>query len=102
MLANLGPAAPESQHQVGPGMDRREVRYPDVLEQSKDREFALLVDQSVVAEYREIEQQGQLTRIERTSSFLRMASTTSWPEVTWPNTVCLPSRWRWGEWQMKN
>src|SRR6266566_429822 len=42
------------------------------------------------------------TRIEVTSSFPLMALTTSIPLVTCPNTVCTPSRCRWGEWQMKN
>jgi hypothetical protein len=33
---------------------------------------------------------------------LRILSTTSIPEITWPNTVCLRSRCDWGLWQMKN
>ena len=32
----------------------------------------------------------------------RIAFTTSCPFTTLPNTVCLPSRWGWGEWVMKN
>ena len=35
-------------------------------------------------------------------SFFRIAFTTSMPSRTWPKTVCFPSRWGWGEWQMKN
>src|SRR5205823_13830967 len=45
---------------------------------------------------------NHVTRIDFTSSFCAIAFTTSMPLVTCPNTVWTPSRWRCGEWQMKN
>ena len=94
--ADLGAAAADPEHQVGARVNARELRHPDVLKQAKDGQLALLIDQGVVGEDREVEQQAQLTRIEVISSFFRIAFTTSMPEVTWPNTVCTPSRCDWG------
>src|SRR5207249_8258848 len=45
---------------------------------------------------------GHVTRIDLTSSFCAILLTTSMPLVTCPKTVWTPSRWRCGEWQMKN
>jgi hypothetical protein len=50
-------------------MNRGEIGDPDVLKDSQDGELALLVDEGVVGENREIESQAQLTRIDSTTSF---------------------------------
>ncbi len=91
------PAPANPEHQMGPRVDRGEASHPHVLEDAKDRELALLIDQGVISQDREIDLQGQATRIEVTTSFRSIRSTTSIPCVTWPNTVCSPSRCRCGE-----
>jgi hypothetical protein len=48
-----------------------------MLEQTEDGELALLVYQGVVGQDREVEKQGQATRMDVISSFLRIAFTTS-------------------------
>lgn len=62
---------------MGARVHRREARHPDVLKQPKDRELALLIDQRVIREDREIELQTQLTRTELITSPWRIALTTS-------------------------
>jgi hypothetical protein len=57
MLADLGPAPAHPEHQVRARMDGGEGGDPDVLEQAQDRKLALLVDQGVIGEDREIEKQ---------------------------------------------
>lgn len=54
---DLGPPSPHPEHEVGSGMHRGELRHPHVLEESEHRQLALLVDQRVVGQDREIEQQ---------------------------------------------
>jgi hypothetical protein len=102
MRADLGTPPAHPEHQVGARMHGGELRDPDVLEEAEDRELAVLVDQRVIREDREIEQQGQATRMDVMRSFLRIALTTSMPLVTCPKTVCTLSRCACGEWQMKN
>jgi hypothetical protein len=50
-----------------------------VLENAEDAELALLVDEGVVGDEREVEMQGQATRIEVITSFCLMLLTTSIP-----------------------
>jgi hypothetical protein len=52
---DLGAPAPHSKHQVGPRVYRGEIGEPDVLKHAKHAEFALLVDQGVVGDDREVE-----------------------------------------------
>jgi hypothetical protein len=55
VLADLGPLAFHPEHQVGAGMHRREAGHPDVLEQPQHGQLALLVNQRVIGQDREIE-----------------------------------------------
>ena len=48
-------ANPEDE--VGAGVDRGEIRQPDVLEHAQHTELALLVDQGVVGHYGKVEMQ---------------------------------------------
>jgi hypothetical protein len=82
VLPDFGPTPSDPENQVRPRMHRRERRNPDVLEQAEDRELALLVDEGVIGENREVENQGQDTRMDVTRSPLRIAPTTSIPWVT--------------------
>jgi hypothetical protein len=49
------PSYPEDQ--VGPGVNGWEVGEPDMLKDAEDAELALLIDQSVIGDYGEIEMQ---------------------------------------------
>jgi hypothetical protein len=49
------PAYPE--HEVGPGIDGGKIGEPDVLEHAQHAELALLVDQGIIGDDREIEVQ---------------------------------------------
>ena len=60
MLSDLRATAAYPEDQVGPRMHRRKPRYPDVLEQTQDGELALLVDQGIVGENREVENQVRI------------------------------------------
>jgi hypothetical protein len=55
--ADLGAPAADPQHQVGARVHRREVREPDVLKHTEHAKLALLIDQGVVRNDREIEMQ---------------------------------------------
>jgi hypothetical protein len=57
MHADLGPAAANSENQMGTGVDRGKVRQPDVLEHAQHAEFALLVNQGVVSDNGKVEVQ---------------------------------------------
>ena len=78
-------------------MDGGKLGHPDVLKDAQDAELALLIDQGIVGEDREVDLHRHETRIELITSSLRIALTTSIPSVTCPNTVCLRSRCDWGE-----
>jgi hypothetical protein len=56
--ADLGAAAAHPEHEVRPGVHRREIRQPDVLEHAEHAELALLIDQGIVGDNSEIEVQG--------------------------------------------
>ena len=56
--ADLGAPAPDPEHEVGPGVDRREVREPYVLKHAEHAELALLIDEGVIGDHGEIEVQG--------------------------------------------
>jgi hypothetical protein len=56
--ADLGAAPPDPEHQMGAGIHRGKVRQPDVLKHAEHAELALLIDQGIVGDYREIEVQG--------------------------------------------
>ena len=58
MNTNLGAPPPNPEHQVSPGIYRREIGEPDVLKHAEHAEFALLIDQGVVRDDREVEVQG--------------------------------------------
>ena len=58
MRSDFGAAPPDSEHQVGSGMNGRKRGHPHVLEQSQNGELALLIDKGVVGEDGEIEVQG--------------------------------------------
>jgi hypothetical protein len=58
MNADLGAAPPNPKHQVCPGIHRREIGEPDVLKHAEHAELALLIDQGVVRDDREVEVQG--------------------------------------------
>jgi hypothetical protein len=55
---NLGAPPPNPEHQVSAGIYRREVGEPDVLKHAEHAELALLIDQGVVRDDREVEVQG--------------------------------------------
>jgi hypothetical protein len=54
---DLGPPPAHPEDQVRARMQGRELRYPDVLEEAEDRKLAVLVDQGVIGEDREVEEQ---------------------------------------------
>jgi len=58
MNANFGAPSPNPEHQVSPGIYRREIGEPDVLKHAEHAELALLVDQGVVRDDCEVEVQG--------------------------------------------
>jgi hypothetical protein len=58
MNADLGAPPPNPEHQVSPGIYRREIGEPDVLKHAKHAELALLINQGVVRDDREVEVQG--------------------------------------------
>src|SRR3989442_8604658 len=55
MLADLGPLALETQHEVQPRVHRRELLDPDVLEDAEHGELARLIDERVVRDDGEVE-----------------------------------------------
>jgi hypothetical protein len=58
MNPNLGAPPPDPEHKVRPGIYRGEVGQPDVLKHAEHAELALLIDQGVVRDDREVEVQG--------------------------------------------
>lgn len=58
MNSDLGSPSADSEHQVSARIDRRKVGEPDVLKHAEHAELALLIDQGVVGDNREIEVQG--------------------------------------------
>ena len=58
MNTDLGASPPNPEHQVSPGIYRREIGEPDVLKHAEHAELALLVDQGVVRDDCEVEVQG--------------------------------------------
>jgi hypothetical protein len=58
MNPNLGAPPPDPEHKVSPGIYRGEVGQPDVLKHAEHAELALLIDQGVVRDDREVEVQG--------------------------------------------
>jgi hypothetical protein len=68
VIAELGTPAAKVQHEMRPGVHGRELLHGDVSPQSQHRKLAVLVEDGVVAEEREIDARGQLTRIERIAS----------------------------------
>jgi hypothetical protein len=58
MNPNLGAPPPNPEHQVSPGIYRREIGEPDVLKHAEHAELALLVDQGVVRDDCEVEVQS--------------------------------------------
>jgi len=55
---DLGASAANPEHQVGARIDGGKVGEPDVLKHAEHAELALLIDQGVVGDDREIEVQG--------------------------------------------
>jgi hypothetical protein len=55
--SDLGTPSANPKHQVGAGIYRREIGEPHVLKHAEHTELALLIDQGVVSDYREIEMQ---------------------------------------------
>jgi hypothetical protein len=82
VCTELGTPTAEMQHEVCPGMHRRELLYRDMAPDAEHGKLATLVEQGVIAEQREIATQRQLTRMERTTSPCLIALTTSMPLVT--------------------
>jgi hypothetical protein len=58
MNTDLGATPPNPEHQVSPGVYRREIGEPDVLKHAEHAELALLVDQGIVRDDCEVEVQG--------------------------------------------
>ena len=58
MNTDLGAPPANPEHQVSPGIYRREIGEPDVLKHAEHAELALLVDQGVVRDDCEVEVQG--------------------------------------------
>ena len=58
VAADLGSPAPNPKHQMSTRINRREVGEPDVLKHAEHAELALLIDEGVVGDDREIEVQG--------------------------------------------
>ena len=54
----FGASSPHSEHQVGPGVHRREIGEPHVLKHAQDAELALLIDKGVIGDDGEVEVQG--------------------------------------------
>jgi hypothetical protein len=77
--ADLGSPPADAQHEVRPRTYCRKAREPDVLKYAEDAQLALLVDEGVVGDEREVEMQGQATRIEVITSFCLTLLTTSIP-----------------------
>src|SRR4029077_12628866 len=100
VFPDFRPPALEPEHQVQAGMHGREMLHPDMLEDAQHRDFPGLVHQGIVGDDREVD--VHWTLIELTLSFCLILFTTSIPFVTCPKTVCTPSRWLCGAWQMKN
>ena len=96
MVAKFGAPTAEMEHQVRPRMHGRKLLHGDVPPDAQHGELALLIEQRVIAEQRQIDPRSQLTRIELTTSPCRIALTTSIPPVTWPKTVWTRSRCRCG------
>jgi hypothetical protein len=94
--SDLRASSTNPQHEVGARTDGRETGEPDVLEDAENAELSLLIDEGVIGDEREVEMQGQATRIELMTSFCLMLLTTSIPCRTWPNTVWTRSRWACG------
>jgi hypothetical protein len=55
--ADLGPAAPHPDYQVGARVHRREALDPDMLEDSQYAQLAVLVDERVVGQDCEVDLQ---------------------------------------------
>jgi hypothetical protein len=60
MHPDLGAAPPDPKHKMSAGMDGRESGYPDVLEDAENRKLALLVDEGVIRQDREIDLQVRI------------------------------------------
>ena len=58
MHANFSAPASYAEDQVGAGVHCGKVRKPDVLKHTEHTELALLVDQGIIGDDREIEVQG--------------------------------------------
>ena len=84
---DLSPPTADPEHQVGARIHRGKVGQPDVLEHAEHAELALLIDQGVVGDDREIEMQGSANSNRRDDVVCLILFTTSMPCVTWPNTV---------------
>ena len=55
--ANLGAAPADPENQVGPGVYRRKVGKPDVLEHPEHTQLSLLIDQGVIGDDGKVEVQ---------------------------------------------
>jgi hypothetical protein len=56
--ANFSTSSPYSENQMSPGVNRGEVRQPDMLKHAEHAELALLIDQGIISDNRKIEVQG--------------------------------------------
>ena len=63
VIADLGAPALEPQHQMEARMDRREALDPDAVEDPQHRQLAVLVDDRVVADQRELDVHTSDTRM---------------------------------------
>ena len=92
MTPELGAPTAQMQHEMCPGVHRRELTHHDLPPDAQHGEFPVLVHQGVVGKNRKIDERTQLTRMEMITSPCLIVFTTSIPLVTCPNTVCTPSR----------
>lgn len=82
MHPDIGLPPPQNEHQMGSRMDSGKLPQHHLAPDPDHRQLALLVHQCMVTEQREVDPDGQLTRIEVTTSPCTMAMTTSIPSVT--------------------
>jgi hypothetical protein len=57
MYTDFGSAAPDPEHQMGPGVHRGKIGEPNVLKHAQHAQLALLIDQGIVGYNGKIEMQ---------------------------------------------
>ena len=92
VATQFGAPTPQVEHEVRSRMHGGELGDHDLTPDAQHGKFPVLIHHRVVGEHRKIDERTQLTRIEVMTSPCLIALTTSIPLVTYPKTVCTPSR----------